>query len=137
VPWPVLALTAATVANYVWQVPYYQHFYGRQGVAPGGLWIPLVLTFLWFLTGTWLLVARRRGGAPVLAAFLVVEAAFYVAHNLSGAAGRDLPTGDPVLFVASTLGYVNLVGAVLFLIWLGRTAASSSEADSSGSRAST
>jgi hypothetical protein len=119
-PWPVLALIVVTVANYVWQIPYYQHFYGVQGHAPDGLWIPLVLTFLWFLAGTWLLVTRRRGGAPVLASFLVVEAAFYVGHNLSGAAGKDLPTHDPVLFIASTLGYVNLVAAVLFLLWLRR-----------------
>ena len=119
-PWPVLALTAVTVANYVWQVPYYQHFYGQRGHAPGGLWIPLVLTFFWFLVGTWLLVTRRRGGAPVLASFLIVEAAFYVVHNLSGAFGRDLPAEDPVLLIASALGYVNLIAAVVFLIWLRR-----------------
>jgi hypothetical protein len=119
-PWPVLALAAVTVANYVWQVPYYLHFYGRHGVTPGGLSVPLVLTFLWFVAGMWLLVTRRRGGVPVLASFLVAEAAFYVVHNLSGAAGRDLPAADPVLLIASTLGYVNLLAAVLFMIWLHR-----------------
>jgi hypothetical protein len=119
-PWPVLALIGVTVANYVWQVPYYQHFYGQHGHAPGGLSIPLVLTFLWFVAGTWLLVTRRRGGVPVLASFLVVEAVFYLVHNLSGAAGRDLPADDPVLLGASILGYVNALAAVVFLIWLRR-----------------
>lgn len=90
-PWPVVALVVVTVANYVWQVPYYLHFYGRFGTSPGGLTVPLLLTFLWFLLATVLLVTRRRGGVPVMASFLVVEALFYLVHNLSGAAGRDLP----------------------------------------------
>ena len=53
-----------------------------------------------------------------MAPFLVVEALFYLVHNLTGAAGRDLPTNDPVLFVASLLGYLNAVAAILFLGWL-------------------
>jgi len=110
-----------TVANYVWQVPYYLHFYGRFGKSPGGLTVPLLLTFVWFLVGTALLVTRRRGGVPVMASFLVVEALFYLVHNLSGAAGRDLPADDVVLLVASLLGYLNALGAVLFLVWLFRT----------------
>jgi hypothetical protein len=51
---------------------------------------------------------------------LVVEAVFYLVHNLSGAAGRDLPADDPVLLGASILGYVNAAAAVVFLIWLRR-----------------
>lgn len=119
-PWPVVALVVVTVANYVWQVPYYEHFYGRHGHAPGGLTVPLVLTFVWFSLGTVLLVARRRGGLPVLASFLVVEALFYLVHNLSGAAGRDLPAHDTVLLVASVLGYLNALASVAFLVWLRR-----------------
>lgn len=115
-----MVLVALTVANYVWQVPYYLHFYGRFGRSPGGLTVPLLLTFVWFLVGTVLLVNRRRGGVPVMASFLVVEALFYLVHNLSGAAGRDLPTNDAVLFGASLLGYLNAVAAVLFLWWLFR-----------------
>jgi hypothetical protein len=72
------------------------------------------------VVGTVLLANRRRAGVPVMASFLVVEALFYLVHNLSGAAGRDLPTNDPVLFVASLLGYLNAVAAVLFLGWLFR-----------------
>ena len=117
-PWPVVALVVVTVANYVWQVPYYLHFYGRFGTGPGGLTVPLLLTFLWFLVATFLLVTRRRGGVPAMASFLVVEALFYLVHNISGAAGRDLPTGDAVLLVASILGYLNALAAVLFLGWL-------------------
>jgi hypothetical protein len=120
VPWPLKALVAVTVANYVWQVPYYIHFYGRFGKSPGGLTVPLLLTFVWFGVGTALLVTRRPGGVPVMASFLVVEALFYLVHNLTGAAGRDLPTSDVVLLVASLLGYLNALAAILFLGWLVR-----------------
>lgn len=117
-PWPVIALIVVTVTNYLWQVPYYLHFYGQFGTSPGGLTIPLVLTFLWFLVATVLLVTRRRGGVPVVASFLVVETLFYLVHNVSGAVGRDLLTGDVVLLIASLLGYLNAAAAVLFLGWL-------------------
>ena len=117
-PWQVIALVVVTVANYVWQVPYYLHFYGRFGITPGGLTVPLLLTFLWFLVATVLLVTRRRGGVPAMASFLVVEALFYLVHNVSGAAGRDLRAGDAVLLVASLLGYLNGFASVLFLAWL-------------------
>lgn len=119
-PWQLKALVVVTVSNYVWQVPYYLHFYGRFGEAPGGLTGPLLFTFAWFAVGTALLVARRRGGVPVMASFLVVEALFYLVHNLTGAAGRDLPTSDVVLLTASLLGYLNALAAILFLAWLVR-----------------
>lgn len=119
-PWPVLGLVVVTVANYVWQVPYYEHFHGRFGRAPGGLTVPLVLTFGWFVAGAALLITRRRGGVAVLSSFLVVEALFYLVHNLTGAAGRDLSTQDGVLFVASVLGYLNALTAIVFLGWLAR-----------------
>ncbi len=119
-PTPVIALVIVTVANYAWQVPYFIHFYGKTGHAPGGLTVPLVLTFVWFAVGVALLVSRRRGAMPVLSSYLVVEAVFYLVHNLSGAFGRDLPTSDPILFIASVLGYVNAIAAIAFLIWLRR-----------------
>jgi hypothetical protein len=53
-----------------------------------------------------------------MASFLVVEALFYLVHNVSGAAGRDLPAGDIVLLVASLPGYLNPLAAVLVLGWL-------------------
>lgn len=117
-PWPVVVLLVVTTANYVWQVPYYLHFYGRLGIGPGGLTVPLLLTFLWFLVAFVLLVTRRRGGVPAIASFLVVEALFYLVHNISGAAGHDLPAGDVVLLIASLLGYLNALASVLFLGWL-------------------
>lgn len=117
-PWQLKALVVVTVSNYVWQVPYYLHFYGRFGKAPGGLTGPLLFTFAWFAVGTALLVTRRRGGVPVMASFLVVEALFYLVHNLTGAAGRDLPTSDVVLLTASLLGYLNALAAIVFLAWL-------------------
>jgi hypothetical protein len=49
------------------QVPYYLHFDGRFGTSPGGLTVPLLLTFVWFLIAMVLLVTRRRGGIPAMA----------------------------------------------------------------------
>lgn len=117
-PRPLIALIVVTVANYVWQVPYYLHFYGRYGTSPAGLTIPLLLTFLWFLTATALLLTRRRGGIPLMASFLILEALFYLIHNLTGAAGQDLPASDATLLIASLLGYLNAIAAVLFLGWI-------------------
>lgn len=129
VPWPLVALVMVTVANYAWQVPYYLHFYGQFGNSPGGLTIPLLLTFLWFVIATALLVTRRRGGIPVMASFLAVEAIFYLLHNITGAAFRDLLTGDIVLLIASLLGYINALASVLFLGWLFRTRRRAWESD--------
>jgi len=120
-PWQLVALFVVTAANYVWQVPYYLHFYGQFGKAPAGLTVPLLLTFAWFLVGTALVSTRRRGGVPILASFLVVEALFYLVHNLTGAAGRDLVTNDAVLLVASSLGYASTIASILFLGWLVKT----------------
>lgn len=117
-PWPLVALVVVTVANYLWQVPYYMHFYGQFGTSPGGPMIPPLLSFVWFIVPTVLLLTRRRGGVPVMASFLVVETLFYLVHNASGAAGRDLLTGDDVLLIASLLGYLKAAAAVLFLGWL-------------------
>jgi hypothetical protein len=116
-----VALFVVTAANCVWQVPYYLHFYGQFGKAPAGLTVPLLLTFAWFLVGTALVSTRHRGGVPILASFLVVEGLFYLVHNLTGAAGRDLVTNDAVLLVASLLGYASTIASILFLGWLVRT----------------
>jgi hypothetical protein len=114
------ALAAVTIANYAWQVPYYVHFYGSHGRAPRGLYLPLVLTGCWFVLGFVLYIRGTRRGVAVLASFLVVEVAFYLVHNVSGAAGRDLISGDAVLFIASVLGYLSTIAAVLFLALLRR-----------------
>jgi hypothetical protein len=131
-PWQLVVLFVVTVANYVGQVPYYLHFYGQFGKAPAGLTVPLLLTLVWFLLGTALLATRRRGGVSVMASFLVVEALFYLVHNLTGAAGRDLATSDSVLLVASLLGYASTIASILFLGWLVRIHRRARTADSRG-----
>jgi hypothetical protein len=103
-PWQLVALVLVTTVNYVWQVPYFLHFYGQFGKTPGGLAVPLLLTFVWFVVGTVMMMTKRRGGVTVMASFLTVEALFYLVHYVSGAGGRDLFTSDAVLFIASALG---------------------------------
>ncbi|MDT0466863.1 hypothetical protein [Streptomyces gibsoniae] len=115
-------LVLVTVANYLWQVPYYLHFYGSHGRAPGGLWVPLVVTGCWFAAGASLYAHCARGGAAALGSFLVVEVLFYVVHNATGAAGRDLLSGDAVLTIASVLGYAATFAAVAFLVHMRRRA---------------
>lgn len=115
-------LVLVTVANYLWQVPYYLHFYGSHGRAPGGLWAPLVVTACWFAAGASLYARGARGGATALGSFLLVEVLFYVVHNATGAVGRDLLSGDAVLTVASVLGYAATFAAAAFLIHMRRQA---------------
>ena len=114
------ALIVVTVANHVWQVPYFLHFSAHTGRAPSGLVVPLALTLMWFLLATLLLAGRRRGGVVVMSVYLVTEADFYLLHNLSEALGRDLPATDPILLFASVLGYLNALAAIGFLVWLRR-----------------
>lgn len=115
--WP---LTTVTAADYLWQIPYAVHQYGRHWLDLAGLSIPLVLTGVWFaaaLTGT---VRGWRGARPALAAFLATEVAFYLMHNLTGAFLADLPLGNPVLLIASLLGYASTVVAVVYLVLMAR-----------------
>jgi hypothetical protein len=80
----------------------------------------LALTLMWFLLATLLLAGRRRGGVVVMSVYLVTEAGLYLLDNLSGALGRDLPATDPILLIASVLGYLNALAAIGFLAWLRR-----------------
>jgi hypothetical protein len=118
---PVLvALTVATVTNYVWQVPYAIHQYGSAWLTLPNLSVPLIATFVWFLIGVTRYARRQRGGAALLASFLATEALFYVVHNLTGAFGRDLPVTNPIVLIANALGYLNLavaVAALAALVW--------------------
>lgn len=82
--------------------------------------VPLALTLMWFLLATLLLAGRRRGGVVVMSVYLVTEAGLYLLDNLSGALGRDLPATDPILLIASVLGYLNALAAIGFLAWLRR-----------------
>jgi hypothetical protein len=111
----IIALTSVTLANYVWQVPYAVHQYGLGWIGLPRLSVLLVITLAWFVVAIVLFTTRHRGGTGLLASFLAAEALFYVLHNVSGAFGRDLPSANPVVLIASVLGYLNLVAAVIAL----------------------
>ncbi|WP_327539559.1 hypothetical protein [Jatrophihabitans sp.] len=110
--WPLIAVTTA---DYLWQIPYAVHQYGRQWDSLAGLSTPLIITGLWFTVAVLATVGGRRGGRPALAAFLVTEATFYLVHNISGAFAADLPLGNPVVLIASVLGYLSTVTAAIYL----------------------
>lgn len=116
-PRNLLTLTIVTLANYVWQIPYAIHQYGRSWTGLPRLSGLLILTLGWFLVAVWGLMRGHGWAARVLAAFLIVEAAFYLLHNVTGAFLHDLPAVNVVVLVASVLGYLNLVLALLAL-WL-------------------
>ena len=105
-----------TSANYVWQIPYAVHQYGRRWNALTGLSIPLILTGIWFVVAIVATIRGRRYGRTILAAFLVTEVTFYVVHNATGAFGADLPSNNPVLLIASLLGYASAATAVVYLV---------------------
>lgn len=115
---PVWPLIWATAANYVWQVPYALHQYGWSGLRLAGLSLPLLVTGAWFGLAVRRHARSLRGGTAAVAAFLVVEVAFYAVHNATGALGADLPLSNPVVLIASVLGYVNTVLAIVYLVAL-------------------
>jgi hypothetical protein len=117
----LIALTVVTVTNYVWQVPYAIHQYGSAWVGLPRLSGLLIVTLVWFLVGVVRYAGGNRGGTALLSSFLAIEALFYLLHNLTGAFGHDLPLTNPVVLVASVLGYLNLAAAVAVLavfVWL-------------------
>jgi hypothetical protein len=114
-------LFAITVLNYLAQIPYYIHFYGVHHVAPSPLGLTLLgLTFVFFLAGFALTLRNRRSGWWLLLAFLTLEFAFYVVHDLSGAFLQDLPVSDSLFLVVSLIGYLNTVAAFVYIILLVR-----------------
>jgi hypothetical protein len=126
----VLAVLATlTVANYIWQIPYAVHQYGSHWLGLPKLSAVLIATLVWFMAGLVRYARGGRAGRALLASFLAVEIIFYVVHNLTGALGRDLPASNPILLIASVLGYVNLVAAAGALVYMlrdrraGRTSA--------------
>ena len=113
-------LIAATTANYLWQVPYAVHQYGWTWTALPQLSAGLLLSGAWFAVAAHRFLTARRFGRAMLVVFLVVESSFYLLHNLSGAFLADLPVTNPVVAIASVLGYVNMVVALVYLWLLGR-----------------
>lgn len=117
----LVALTVAIVTNYVWQLPYAIHQYGRAWVGLPRLSGLLIVSLVWFLVGVMRYARGRRGGTALLASFLATEALFYLLHNLTGAFDHDLPVTNPIVLIASVLGYLNLaaaVAALAALVWL-------------------
>lgn len=115
--WPLVVVTAA---DYLWQVPYAVHQYGEHWHDLSGLSVPLVLTGLWFAVAATGTVRGWRGARPALAVFLATEVAFYLVHNATGAFGADLPLSNPVLLVASLLGYASTAAAGVYLVLMAR-----------------
>jgi hypothetical protein len=109
-----------TVINYVWQIPYYLHFYGSHRRAPAPLAVLLLVTFAWFVVAAVLLFRGKRGGFTWMVSFLVVEVGFYFVHNASGAFLLDLVTSDAILWIAAALGYVNTLAGVVLLMHMVR-----------------
>ena len=116
--WPLVLLTGV---NYLWQIPYAVHHYGHRWESLPGLSVPLILTGVWFGAAVVAVCRGSRGGRVLLGTFLAVEAAFYLVHNASGAFGADLPGSDPILLIASILGYLSAATAILYLLILARS----------------
>lgn len=117
-------LLAVTMLNYLAQIPYYIHFYGIHHVPPSPVGVSLLAcTLALFIAGYALTLQERRIGWWLLVGFLLLEFGFYLLHNLSGAALRDLPLNDPLFFAVSLIGYLNTAVALVYLIVLirGRT----------------
>lgn len=113
----LVPLVIATAVNYLWQFPYAVHQYGSRWTGLPGLSAALVATGVWFAWAVRGFVAGRRGARKMLVAFLAVEVLFYLLHNISGALFADLPLSNPVVLIASVLGYVNLALGACYL-WL-------------------
>ena len=126
------AILVVVAANYLAQIPYYLHLYyfpHHAPPAPFGTSM-LVATFVWFLLG-WLLLARRgsQAGFWLLLTFLLTEFVFYAANMVNQVAHGFAPffhlqNRDPLLFTVFAVGYLNLIGGLvfaIFLIWRYRT----------------
>lgn len=112
-------LFAITIVNYIAQIPYYIHFYGVHHASPSPLGtVLLACTLALFLAGYIFTLQERRFGWWLLVGFLLLEAGFYLLHNISGAFLQDLPLNDPLFFVVSLIGYVNTVVPVIYLVAL-------------------
>lgn len=110
-------LMGITILNYVAQIPYYIHFYYVHHAAPAPFAVGfLVVTLALFLAGYILTLQAKPAGGWLLVAFLLLEFGGYLAHNLSGAFLKDLPTNDPLFFTVSLIGYLNFAVSFVYLI---------------------
>jgi hypothetical protein len=110
-------LLGVTLLNYVAQIPYYVHFYGIHHSTPSPSSVAILLgTLILFLVGYALTLQAKRVGAWLLLVFLLLGFGGYLLHNLSGAFLQDLPTGDPLFFTVSLIGYLNFFVSFIYLI---------------------
>lgn len=86
--------------------------------------ILLAATFVWFLLG-WLLLARRgsQAGFWLLLTFPLTECVFYAANMANQVAHGFAPffhlqNRDPLLFTVFAIGYLNLIGGLVFAVLL-------------------
>jgi hypothetical protein len=125
-------ILAVVGANYLAQIPYYLHQYylPRHAQPPVFGTLLLLATLVWFLLG-WTLLARRgsQAGFWLLATFLLAEFAFYFLNMVNQMAHGFAPffhlsNSDPLLVVVFAIGYLNMIGAAIFLVvlvWRHRT----------------
>lgn len=120
------AILVVVGANYFAQIPYYLYLYYFPHHAPPSFFGAslLIATFVWFLAG-WLLLARRGSqvGFWLLLTLLLTEFAFYAANMINQVAHGFAPffhlqNRDPLLFTVFAIGYLNLIGPAIFVIYL-------------------
>ena len=120
------AILVVVGANYLAQIPYYLYLYylPHRALPPLFGTSLLAATFVWFLAG-WLLLVRRgsQAGYWLLLTFLLVEACFYLFNMVNQVAHGFAPffhlqNRDPLLFTVFAIGYLNLIGAFVFIIFL-------------------
>ena len=120
------AILVVVGANYLAQIPYYLHLYFFPHHAAPSLsgTSLLAITFAWFLLG-WLLLARRssQAGFWLLLSFLLTEFVFYAANMANQVAHGFAPffhlqNPDPLLLTVFAIGYLNMIGAFVFAVFL-------------------
>ena len=102
-------LIAITLANYAAQIPYYLHNdYSSHHMLPGIRALVLMGgTLAFFAVGLAGYQRRLRWGAPVLIAFLMIEAVFYAGAFVTGAVIFQLANHSYLLKTVFVIGYVS------------------------------
>lgn len=123
-PFPLRLLFAAVLLNYLAQIPYNLHLYGLN-LNPRGVLL-LGFTFVWFVTGFWLLLQRQAIGYWLTLGFVAVQVLFYFYNQIIlmfygyGLLYHLTHIGDPVVWVVQMIGNVNAVAAAYGLVYLVR-----------------
>lgn len=128
-------LVAITLANYAAQVPYYLHNdYDPHHALPGIRAVVLLGgTLVFFAVGLVGYQRRLRWGAPVLIAFLVIEALFYAGTFATGAFIFQLANHSYLLKAVFLIGYASGAAAGYYAFRLLRQSRMSRITDAGGS----